>query len=408
MPIAALGFPQPIRRRVDVAPRDFGSRDRAIAAFEAGRHIDAVHETFRYLLPRSSVPDLTQAEYCFVQGSARIRARILADRLDVSAVLAVLAPDRGATAASRYLLTRVSATGQLHQPRLRDGVITLEYSDALSRSHPQKLAEVLQRLPTEADSNDGWMVERFGVGMLDREPVPELDDGEFARAESIWSKHWDAVSELLSESRRRRSTAFLDSLGSYAVTHMQYALPLFGALRADLNEHADEFNNREERADRRDRALAKCIKEMREVPGPSLRRCLGHSTYAINPLHEGTASLLSSVFGTGGGMQTTGELRASGRSLESALNLVVDYLYLLAYFSWPREIEAMLRGGLDLASDKPFREVADLLWNHANRLLRAFGNHGEQDGDTEDGRGEHRDRHDSPPPMPGLEPELTA
>jgi hypothetical protein len=131
--------------------------------------------------------------------------------------------------------------------------------------------------------------------------------------------------------------------------------------------------------------LAKSIKEMRQVDAAELRACLGHATYAINPLQEGTPSLLTSMLGGGHRMQTTGELRAVGRSLEAALELIADYLYLLAHHSWPIEVEQALRAGLDLASGKPWREAADNLWNHANQTARVFGSHGERDRDDDAG-----------------------
>ena len=94
------------------------------------------------------------------------------------------------------------------------------------------------------------------------------------------------------------------------------------------------------------------------------------ATHAINPLHEGTPSLLTSILGGGSRMQKTGEHRAAGRGLEATLELVADYLYLLAHHSWPNEIDTALRTGLSSASGKPWREAADLLWNHANATAK--------------------------------------
>lgn len=262
--------------------------------------------------------------------------------------------------------------------------MTLEFSDRLSLLHPAKLAEVLQRLPMESDSNDGWLQERFGLDPLDREPVAELGADEMARALEIWNSHWAAVDELMVESRRRRSVRFLDALGSYAANQVRYTLPLFGSVRARLNESADDFTDKDENPNKRDSALAKAIKEMRQVGEAELRQCLGHAEFAMNPLYEGTPSLLTSMLGAGQRMQTTGELRATGRSLEAALELIADYLYLLAEHSWPAEVETALRTGLDLVSGKPWREAADVLWNHANQTARIFGSHGEHDREDEE------------------------
>jgi hypothetical protein len=384
MSIVSLLCPQPIRRRTAVAPRDYALRDRAIENFESGKYLESVTETLRYLLPGVSLPALSEQPLCFVQGSARVRLDIDGQSLRLSTALASLREDSQSTAALRYVLTRLSATGQLFQPRLRENALTLEFGDRLSLLHPAKLAEVLQRLPMESDSNDGWLQQRFGLDPLDREPIAELAGDEFSRAMEIWNTHWTAVDELMTESRRRRSVRFLDALGSYAANQVRYALPLFGSVRARLNENADDFTDKDENPNKRDSALAKCIKEMRQVSEDELRLCLGHAEYAMNPLYEGTPSLLTSMLGAGHRMQTTGELRATGRSLEASLELIADYLYLLAEHSWPVEVESALRGGLDLVSGKPWREAADVLWNHANQTARVFGSHGEHDREEEE------------------------
>lgn len=385
MPIATLHFPQPIRRRHAIAPRDYGRRDRAIELFESGRYTDSVCETFAYLLPGIEIPDLKTAPFVFVQGSARVRAHIEGSEMVLRTVLAALGADSQATAALRFFLTRLSSTGQMFQPRLRGDEIALEFRDQLALLHPVKLIEVLQRMPMEADSNDTWMVGQFGVETPDREPIAALDADELARALEIWNAHWVAVDELMTESRRRRSVRFLDSVGAFAAYHLRYTLPLFGAIRARLNEGADDFTDRDENPNKRDAALAKTLKDMRRFSNEELQQCLGHATYAINPLQEGTPSLLTSTLGGGNRMQTTGELRATGRSMEAAMELISDYLDLLAHYTWSPEVETALRAGLSLVSGRPWREAADVLWNHANTTARVFGSHGEHDRDDDAG-----------------------
>ncbi|GMU44729.1 MAG: hypothetical protein IT479_06910 [Xanthomonadales bacterium] len=384
MAIASLQFPPPIRRRLTVAPRDYERRDRAVELFEAGELLAAVHETLGYLLPALSPHDLAQGPLCFVQGTARVRLRLEDGRLVVSSALMAMREGAQATAVLRYALTRLSATGQLFQPRLQEGVLSLEFGDRLSLLHPLKLIEVLQRLPTESDNHDGWLQQRFGVDAADREPLAALEEAELALALEIWRAHWEAVDRLLLESRRRRSVRFLDSLGSWAANQVRYALPLHGSVRATLNEAADEFTDKDENPNRRDTALSRCCREMRQVGEEELRRCLGHASYAINPLHEGTPSLLSSVLG-GQRLQTSGELRAAGRYLESALELVADYLYLLADHSWPETIDHKLQAALAEVSGRPWREVAATLWSHANQIARQFGS--SAGGDEEDNDG---------------------
>lgn len=381
MPIQSLQCPLPIRHRIPVAARDYAQRDAAIALYEEGRYRDAVCETLTWMLPGWSIPEQLGEPFYFVQGSARVRVRIEDEELVLTTALAALRSDSQATALLRFVLSRLSSTGQLFQPRLRGDTLSLEFRDPLPLLHPQKLIEALQRLPMEADANDAWMVERFGVDMVDREAVAALSDEEFERALALWEQHWISVEELMAESRRRRQVRFLDAVGAFAVNQVRYTLPLFGAVRAQLNESAEDFTDRDEHPSKRDSALAKCIKEMRKTGADALRPCLGHARYAINPLQEGTPSLLTSVLGGGHSMQTTGELRAAGRSMEAALELIADYLYLLAYQSWPSEVEAALRHGLDLVSGKPWREAADQLWNHANATARVFGSHSQNDRD---------------------------
>ena len=381
MSIFALNFATPIRRRVEVAPRDFARRDHAISLFDAGDFVNSVTEALGYLLPTTPMPNLKNEALCLVQGTARVHVEIQGEELIVKAPLVTLTAEAQVVAAMRFFLTRLSATGQLFQPRLRAQTVALEFRERLALLHPLKLLEVMQRLPMEADNHDAWLVQQFGVEMAERQPVLALSEAEFDSAWEIWSAHWTAVEELMTESRRRRQISVLDSLGSFTVNHLVYSLPLFGPVRARLNECADEFTNRDETATKRDNELAKCVKEMRQIQPQALRACLGHATHAINPLHEGTPSLLTSILGGGSRMQKTGEHRAAGRGLEATLELVADYLYLLAHQSWPNEIDTALRTGLASASGKPWREAADLLWNHANATAKTFGSHGEQNKD---------------------------
>ncbi len=176
MSIASLQCPQPIRRRLTVAPRDYARRDRAIESFEAGDFLTAVRETLGYLLPGSETPVFAAGALCFVQGSARVRVHLDGDELALTTALMSLTPEAQSTAALRYVLTRLSATGQLFQPRLRGDTITLEFRERLSLLHPSKLAEVVQRMAVESENNDGWLQQRFGVGAPDREPIAPLDD----------------------------------------------------------------------------------------------------------------------------------------------------------------------------------------------------------------------------------------
>jgi hypothetical protein len=376
MSITQLLLPAPIRRRPCGGPRDHALRDGAIEHFEAGRFAAAVHDTLQYLLPGLAIPDLASAPLCFVQGSARVRLRIDGDVLQIQAPLAQLQDTTQTTAALRFFISRLSATGQLYQPRLRDGVIALEFNESLALLHPLKLVEVLSKLPMDADRSDGWLIEQFGVAMPDREPVAALGDDEFERAHAVWVKHWGAVDEMVAHSRRRRSIRFLGAVGAYALHQLSYSLPLFGTLRARLADNARVFNDGDVDPNKRESALAKCVKAMRGVSPAELRACLGHATYAISPLQDGSPSLLTSILDNSERVQAVDELRAAGQMLEATLELLAAYLYLLALHAWPPQIEQRLRNGLELASAKPWRDAAELLAHHAHATVERFGSHG--------------------------------
>lgn len=378
MALSALDLPAPIRRRPALSKRDFALRDQAIEAHERGDHLAAVDGTLAFLLPDQPPPSVASGTLCLRQGTARIRLQCSEGRLSVRALLAELPPSGRATAALRYFLARLSSSGQLFQPRLREQGIALEFEDELALLHPQKLIEVLHRLPLEADSHDAWLAEQFGLETPDREPLTALNDAEWDRAWAIWSAHWAAVEELMVESRRRRSLRFLDALGSLAVNQVRYLLPLHGGLRAELAEHSDVYTDQEEDPNRRDAALARCVKAMRQVEPERLRAALGHAAYAFSPLGEGTVSMIASMLGPHR-LQGTGELRSNGRHLEAALELIADFVYLLTYQVWPEPVESALREALDQASGKPWREVADGLWQQATTINRLHGQAGDDE-----------------------------
>jgi hypothetical protein len=381
MAIASIALPLPIRARQDFPRRDFALRDQAISQFEAGAHVDALHQTLRYLLPeQSQALDLRTQALCVVHGSARLRVALVGDDLCIRSAIARIDPERSQVpAALRYFLSNASGTGQLFQARLageadaEHDLIYLEYRDPLRMSHPHKVMEVLGRLPIEADRYDGWIVDQFSLEPFDREPLQALSESERTSAVKIWYAHWAAIDELQNESRRRRSVRFLNFLASFASSYVGYCLPISGRLRADLAEASDVYNNRDESPDKRDNALAKHVKAMRALSETDLLANLQHARYAFNPLYEGTNSLLNQVLGAGQSMQTTGDARASGRALEAAFELITNYAYLLAHHSWPAEIEQSLREALDSVSDKPWREAAEFLWAHASASAKRFG-----------------------------------
>ena len=379
MTLPTLYCPPPVRRAPLFIARDHMRRDHAIHLFEQGELHAALNETLAYLMPAAEPPDLARQPLCLVHGSARVRLHLDGTDLHCHAALARLTPDSNTTAALRYLLSRLAATGQLFQPRLHGDVVTLEYRDRLELMHPLKLIELLQRLSNEALEHDDWLVDSFAVEREDREPLTPLAADELDRALALWDTHWQVVEVMLERLRRHRSMALLNALGGYANYQIEYALPIHGELRARLYEASEFYCHEEEHPSQRLATLAECVKEMRQYPRDSLVRDLGHAQYALAPLREGTPAQLAAVLGGHKREQTVSELNASGRAFESALQQLVDYLYLLAEYSWPEPMAASLREALDRADGRAPREAEEILRNHALSLVRQFGQRNDED-----------------------------
>jgi hypothetical protein len=83
-------------------------------------------------------------------------------------------------------------------------------------------------------------------------------------------------------------------------------------------------------------------------------------------------------------MDAIDDLRRSGEALDAALGLIGTYYHLLAYNYWPDEVEAEMRKGLELSSGKPWREVANVLFEHARSLAERYGGPDEEEDEDED------------------------
>ena len=394
MPITSLAYAPPVRRPTKAVQPDYERLDEALSLIDEGHAREAVHKVFAHLFPTATIGDLETQPFTFTQGSSRVTARIVGDQLELTVPLVRL-PDGAeagrAIAALRYVLTRISATGQLHQPRLRGEDLLLEFKDKLSRLHPAKLLEVLRKMPVEADSSDDWLVGQFGAKPLDREAIQPVNDAELERCVQVWQTHWNDVEELVKDSQRKRSLFFLNELTAYALSRIQFVIPLTGFLNARLVEAAATFNSTDEDPLKRETTLSKFAKEMKAISAAELRGNLGHAEYAISPLGEGTPALISSYFAAGDYLESVVKLGSTGKPMDATLALVGTYTYLLARFTWPPEVEAALKQGLELASGKPWREAASLLTQHAKELAEEFGgdegggdDEDEDDGDDED------------------------
>ncbi len=289
MAITTLTNDAPIRRSTRRPNLDYEHLEAAATLAEEGRPVEALLKVFAHLLPGEKIPDLATQAFSFTQGSSTVTTRIVDDDVVISVPLVKLPEGGRAIAALRYVLTNISATGQLYQPRLRGDDIHLEFRDRLARLHPAKVVEVLRKMPAEADENDDFLVGEFGALPIDRAPIAPLDEADLARAETIWRSHWNVVEELLKECQRKRSMFFLNEMTAYAFHHIDLLLPLSGVLAARLSQAASTFQDSDIDPVKRETVLAKCAKDMKAVSTDDLRKSLGHATYAISPLADGSA-----------------------------------------------------------------------------------------------------------------------
>lgn len=358
----------PVRRRSAKLQPDFELLDEAISLFEDGQQEASIALTLAHLLGKTP-PDLRLEPYSMIQGSSRVTLRVEGDELFITVPLVRLTEDGKTTAALRYLLTRVSGSGQLHQPRLSGDEVRLEYSDRLTRLHPIKLLEVLRTMPVEADKHDDWMADQFGVVALEREPIEALTDAEFSHCQAIWQQHWMEIDELLKESQRKRSMFLLDEISAYAFYQLRARLPLAGAVLSRLSESAATFNDPECDPAKREAALAKCAKEMKALSPEVLRENLGHAFYSISPFADGKPEVLEYYFEDSDYLKVIERARSSGQHMMAALAMFSSYSYLLGRVAFDEPIEEALWAGLAAASDKPFREAATILLHHGRAIV---------------------------------------
>jgi hypothetical protein len=379
MAISSLHYEPPVRRSARFTPLDYGLFEQAVALSEEGRPIESITKVFEHLFPGRPIPNLATQAFSFTQGSSHVTARVDGDDFVIEVPLVRLPSGGSAIAAMRHVLTKIAGSGQLYQPRLNGDDVKLEFRDRISRLHPAKIVEVLRRMPEEADDNDDFLIGQFTAQPLDRAPIQPLDDAEMARCEAIWKLHWDEVDELLKECRRKRSMFFLNELTSYAYHRLTFALPLSGFVAARLDESASDFNDSDEDPMKREAVLGKCSKEMRAVSSADLRKSLGHAEYAISPLGQGTPRVLADHIGKGHYLDAVDQLRKSSKAMDAAVALFGTYTFLLSRFAWSEAIERELKAGLAGASDKPFRDMANTLFENARGLVAKFAKEEEEE-----------------------------
>lgn len=382
MSITTLTYAPPIRKDAAAATLDYHLLEQADELYGAGDHLAAAAAVFRHLFPGGEL-DLGKP-FAFTQGSSRVSVRVEDGVCTIAVPMVRLPSGGGGVAALRYLLTKINGSGQLFQARLRGDDVALEFSEKLSALHPQKLVEVLRRMPPRADQHDDWMIGQFGVTALERAPITPLDADEAARADAIWRTHWTEVEELLKEALRKRSGWFLNEVTAYAIHRIRFMLPLGGTLLPQFLELANVFNDSEQDSRKRETTLTRCIKDMRAVSAADLVGHCGHVEYAISPHTEGTPQRFAGFFGPGNYLDTIERFRAQGQSMDATMSLVATYYYLLATHTWPAEVTAAMKDGLAAAAGKPWREMANLMLDHAQALNESYGAEEEGDGEDDD------------------------
>jgi hypothetical protein len=383
MPITTLTYEAPVRRATTYPELDYEELEAAGALAEEGRPLDALAKVFSHLFPGKKLPDLTKEAFVFTQGSSQVSTKIEGDDIVISTPLVKLPGDGRAIAAMRHVLSKIAATGQLYQPRLTGDDLRLEYRDRVSRLHPAKVLEVLTKMPEEADDNDDFLTGQFGALPLDRSPVTPVDDAEFERCKKIWDQHWTDIEELLKDCQKKRSMFFLNEMTAYAFYRIRFALPLVGFVSWKLDELASTFNDGHEDPLKREASMARAIKEMKAVTPEALRASLGHATYALSPLEEGTSDEIDNYLNDY--TESIEDWKKQGKSYEAALGMYGTYNFLLGYYHWEEPIRLALQDALAAASGKPWKEMVSVLLEHAEQIHEKYGSSDDDEDDEEDG-----------------------
>lgn len=390
MSIKSLTCPAPVRKAVRLPQLDFELFDQAIEHFGQGEFSEALLAALHHRFPEHDIPADKSGSFSFLQGSSEVSLRWDEQRLSLSVPLVTLPEGGRMVAALRYLVTNLGGWGQLLHPRLHGQEVYLEFEDPLSRCHPVKVLQLLESAPAKADMVDDWMVDQFGASPLGNGSITPLVAEELERAELIWRAHWAEVAELVAETQRKRSMFLLNEVTAYALFHLKQALPISGSLGTRLGESADIFNNTDEDPDRRLAALTKCAKEFSTTTTQELGDNLGHGQYSISPLAPGDARALKHHLGPHDYLQSVDGFRKEGELLTAAVALITTYHFLLAMWSWPEPIEDLLQDGITRASEKPWREAFEILWEQAPVIVAQVGDEagsewGDPDDDGEDG-----------------------
>lgn len=363
----------PVRRPPRRATREPELLAAANALAAEGRHPEALAQVLAYLFPGEPIPDLTREAFQFVQGSSRVHVRLDGDDVVLTVPLVRLPPGDEGTPALRYILGKLGSPLQLYQPRLSGDDVRLELREPLARVHPEKIVDVLAKMPADADESDEILIVQHGAIALDRVTIAPLSDDELALADRIWRRHWRFVRALTEEARLRHSMFFLDALTEWAYHRPLDALPITGLLRARLDAAASRFNDTMADPVDREDALAMHAERFAALPESELAASLGHATFGVDPVPAGTPATLSMHLGEGPHRERVEELLAEGDGLGAALDLIAIYTFLLAEHAWEPETETALRTALLGASGKEWNDAARDLLVATRDVVGRFG-----------------------------------
>src|SRR5215471_9130460 len=114
MAISTITYAPPVRRSTRPANIDYEQFEAAVALSEEGRFGEALGKALAHLFPGAEIPELASTPFAFTQGSSRVSIQVDGADLVVSVPLVGLPAGGTAIAALRFVLTKMSSTGQLH------------------------------------------------------------------------------------------------------------------------------------------------------------------------------------------------------------------------------------------------------------------------------------------------------
>jgi hypothetical protein len=385
MEIAHLQYAASMRKHTRLPPLDYEVLDAANAHCAEGRYAESLATVLAHLFPTHKIPDLQVTPFTFTHGVARVHVSRDGEDISIRVPLVALPSTPSGVAAMRHVLTKMSGSGQTHQPRVHSDGLHLEYRDKLAFMHPAKMREALFQMPTRGDASINLLVGEFGATPIETDVVVPMTADEQAHAHAIWQVHWTEIEQLLAICRRQKSLFLLNEITAIARYRLIVTLPLMGLLNTRLLDAAYVFNDTDNEPDRREVALAKCARQMLAATPVELAGSLGHAQYAVTVMREGAPQTISEYLGPCNYTRMIDERRKGGHAMEAAVALVSTYYYLLSQYTWQPDVEAVILGGLAMSHARPWRETANALFEYNKKFVKEHGADSETNADREDG-----------------------